>query len=131
MNALVQDRIGMMRSDAWRSAFLIVLAAGLLWLWMKEKIRAGLLYPILLVLVIGDMFGVSKRYLNDEDFVSKAAAQAQLTATPADEQILRDPDPDYRVLDVLRNTFNNAEASYFHKSIGGYHGCLLYTSRCV
>lgn len=125
MNALVQDRIGMMRSDAWRSAFLIILAAGLLWLWMKEKIRAGLLYPILLVLVIGDMFGVSKRYLNDEDFVSKAAAQAQLTATPADEQILRDPDPDYRVLDVLRNTFNNAEASYFHKSIGGYHGAKM------
>lgn len=125
MNSIVKDRTGMMRSDALRSAFLIVLAAGLIWLWMKEKIKAGLLYPILLLLVIGDMFGVSKRYLNDEDFVSKSAAQAQLSPSPADEQILRDPDPDYRVLDVLRNTFNNAEASYFHKSIGGYHGAKM------
>jgi hypothetical protein len=125
MNSIVKDRTSMMRSDALRSAFLIVLAAGLLWLWMKEKIRSGLLYPVLLLLVIGDMFGVSKRYLNNEDFVNKSAAQAQLSPSPADEQILQDPDPDYRVLDVLRNTFNNAEASYFHKSIGGYHGAKM------
>ncbi len=125
MSSLVKDRTSMMRSDALRSAFLILLTAGLLWLWMKEKIKAGILYPILLLLVIGDMFGVSKRYLNNEDFVSKSAAQAQLSPSPADEQILRDPDPNYRVLDVLRNTFNNAEASYFHKSIGGYHGAKM------
>ncbi len=125
MSSIVKDRTSMMRSDALRSAFLILLAAGLLWLWMKEKIRGGLLYPVLLILVIGDMFGVSKRYLNNDDFVSKSAAQAQLSPSLADEQILRDPDPDYRVLDVLRNTFNNAEASYFHKSIGGYHGAKM------
>jgi hypothetical protein len=125
MNSIVKDRTSMMRSDALRSAFLILLTAGLLWLWMKEKIKAGVLYPILLLLVIGDMFGVSKRYLNEADFVSKSAAQSQLAPSPADEQILRDPDPNYRVLDVLRNTFNNAEASYFHKSVGGYHGAKM------
>ena len=125
MNSIVKDRTSMMRSDALRSALLILLAAGLIWLWLKEKIKSGLLYPALLILMIGDMFGVSKRYLNNEDFISKSAAQAQISPTPADEQILRDPDPDYRVLDVLRNTFNNAEASYFHKSIGGYHGAKM------
>jgi hypothetical protein len=125
MNAIVQDRVGMMRGDALRSAFFILLAAGWIWLWMKEKIKAAVLYPVLLLLVIGDMFGISKRYLNNDDFVSKQAAQAQISPSPADQQILQDPDPNYRVLDVLRNTFNNTEASYFHKSIGGYHGAKL------
>ncbi len=125
MGAIVKDRVGMMRGDALRSALLILLAAGLIWLWMKEKIKAAVLYPVLLLLVIFDMFGVSKRYLNNDDFVSKQAAQAQISPSPADQQILQDPDPNYRVLDVLRNTFNNAEASYFHKSIGGYHGAKM------
>ncbi|TDB61412.1 glycosyltransferase family protein [Arundinibacter roseus] len=125
MQAIVKDRIGMMRSDALRSAFFILLAAILIWLWLKEKIKAGILYPSLVLLLVIDMFGVSKRYLNDADFISKQAALSKLSPSPADEQILRDPDPNYRVLDVLRNTFNNAEASNFHKSIGGYHGAKL------
>ncbi|HEV7347999.1 hypothetical protein [Telluribacter sp.] len=123
--AIVQDRAGMLRGDAFRSAIFILLAAGLIWLWVNEKIKSRLVYPALLLLVIIDMFGVSKRYLNNDDFVSKQAAQSIFTPTQADQQILQDPDPNFRVLDVLRNTFNNAEASYFHKSVGGYHGAKL------
>jgi len=127
INSIVQDRSGMARGDAFRSLIFIVLTAGLIWLWMKEKIKPAILYLSLIVLMIFDTFGVDKRFLNNEDFVSGYTVDNANAASPADEQILSDPDPDYKILDLSaqQGPFNSAEASYLHKSLGGYHGAKL------
>jgi hypothetical protein len=124
-SALVQDRISLAKSDAWRSLFLVALTFGIVWAFIKQKINVTVLSVALLVITLGDLWTVDKRYLKEDSFVASEDMQ-QPKPREVDNIILRDPDPDYRVFDLTsQNPFTDSYASFFYKSFGGYHAAKL------
>ncbi|MBR3940312.1 MAG: hypothetical protein IKJ67_10145 [Bacteroidales bacterium] len=125
---LIADRKTLLISDSLRSLMLILLSAGAIWLYNTDKLKKqNYLVLILIGLVVFDLWGVDRRYLNENNWVKKH----QLTLQPTQDDLLIDEyarinnDKDYRVLNLATNTFNDSYPSAFHHQIGGYSAAKL------
>jgi hypothetical protein len=126
VNVMREDRADLVRSDSFRSLIFVLLAAALVYIFATKKIKPFTLYAALGLLILFDLWPVNKRYLNDENFVSKRLVEEPFRMTPADARILEDQDIYFRVYDLSAgNPIHSTRASYFHKSIGGYHGAKM------
>jgi hypothetical protein len=128
LTALRKDRQAAFGGDILRSLLFVLVAFVILTLFIKKKITVPVMLAGIGLFTTIDLLTFGSKFLNSYSFSNKDNYEAsEFPLTAADQAILQDPDPNYRVLNqtVGDPYTQDSRTSYYHKSIGGYHPARL------
>ena len=127
VDALKTDRKAIFTQDAIRTLVLVLLSAGIIYFFLKEKLKEQWVVVALGVLLLFDLVGVDRRYVNNENFVAGVKMSKPFQETEIDKYILKDT-THFKVFDMVSGP---SKPSYFHNSLNGYNAAELRRYREV
>ena len=116
---IIDERVIVYKSDILRSSIFVILCFGVLYGIVNKKIKENYSLLILFLIITVDLWSVDKKYVNEDDFVTKSSISNPFKANIFDLEIQKDKS-DFRVFEPYRG-LTNGRTSYFHKSISGYN----------
>ncbi|WP_452224553.1 YfhO family protein [Lacinutrix chionoecetis] len=136
VDAIVADRKSIFTKDTVRSLFLVLLSTGAIYLFLKQKLSEVKVVIVFAVLILFDLVGVDRRYVNTKNFVKSREVQRPFQPNDADKKILSESG-NFRIYDVSSGSgravsqkvaemvSGPTSAPYFHNTINGYHAAKL------
>ncbi|MBP0902510.1 YfhO family protein [Mariniflexile gromovii] len=121
VDALKEDRKSIFTTDTLRTLILVLLSAGAIYMYLQNKLKEKWVIVVFGILILFDLVGVDRRYVNNDDFVSAIEVNKPFEAAEVDNYILQDKGY-YRVFDLVGGA---AKPSYFHNSLNGYNAAEL------
>lgn len=125
VSALKEDRISLFTYDTIRTLVLVLLSACVAHFYLKKKLSQNLALVCFGALILFDLIGVDRRYVNNDDFISALEVNRPFQQTKVDKEILQDKS-NFRVFDISSEGQQSpGRAPYFFNSLNGYHAAKL------
>ncbi len=121
---LINDRISMLKMDAFRSLAFILLAAALVFLYIKDVLKGWMMMAGLALLILVDLGSVAKRYVTADDFEKAKSVERTFRIGKAEADLRKDKGV-YRIWNTGRRLDQDGITPYYFNSLSGYSAAKL------